>query len=259
MPVFKRYWNFMLRNKLVAILTATSTVLSTLIGTQIVMPSYTTPIVAFVTLFIGSLFVFRRQERQITSKLLSELKDFGNTFHSLTMAGSGENREIQIRFMLDRVRISDRSQKNTLQIRGNYIKTCHNLIEKWFKCYENEVEYFLKHPKSIDVENTTRLVNEFKEIVSYYLSEFINASIDFMNNVKVFPKDLKERFEPKFDTLKIKYNHFGNKFNDYIKRLNKALSYQMDGVDIISKNLKLESDKPNIDKTIVALDSIPKK
>ena len=243
MAVFQRYWNFMLRNKLVAILTAISTILSTLIGTQIVMPLYATPIVAFITLFLGSLFVFRRQEKQITSKLLSELMDFSKTFHSLTMAGSGENREIQIRFMLGRVHISSKSQKNALQIRGSHIKVCHNLIEKWFKCYRNEVEYFLKHPRLIDVENTTRLVSEFEDIVSHYLREFINASIDFMNDVEDFPKDLKDRFEPKFDTLKIKYNHFGNNFNDYIKRLNKELSYQMDGVDVISKNLELESKK----------------
>jgi len=219
------------------------------------MPSYATPIVAFVTLFIGSLFVFRRQEKQITSKLLSELEDFSNTFHSLTMAGSGENRETQIRFLLDRVQISDRSQKDTLRIRGNRIKVCHDLIEKWFKCYRDEVEYFSKNPKSINASNTTRLVNQFKEILSEYLTEVIDASIDHMNNVKIFPKDLKERFETRFGAFKIKYNHFVNQFNDYIKRLNKELSYQMEGGHIISKNLKLESDKPSIDKTIVALDS----
>ena len=207
MSVLKRYWNFMLRNKLVALLTATSTILSTLVGTQIEMPSYVTPLVAFVTLFLGSLFVFKRQERQITSKLLGELEDFSNTFYSLNMAGSGENRANQIRFMLDRVGISDRSQKEILQLRLNHIKMCHNLIEKWFKFYKNEVEYFLKHPKSIDVTTTVRLVNEFKEIVSSYLDEVIGASIDYMNKLEKFPEDIKKRFDPKFDTFKTKYNH----------------------------------------------------
>lgn len=251
MSVFKRYWNFMLRNKLVAILTATSTILSTLIGTQIAIPSYATPIVAFVTLFIGSLFVFRRQEKQITSKLLSELEDFSNTFHSLTMAGSGENREIQIRFMLNRVLASDGSHKENLQMRGIHIRECHYLIEKWFRCYKKEVEYFLKHPKSIDAENTIRLVGEFRDIVSHYLEKVINTSIDFTNDIKAFPKSLNEQFEIHFSALRSKYNHFGNKLNDYFKHLNKELSCRVDSIDVISKDLKLENLK--IDSTTVAL------
>lgn len=251
--VFKRYWNFMLRNKLVAILTATSTILSALIGTRIVMPSYVTPTVAFLTLFIGSLFVFRRQEKQITSKLLSELEDFSNTFHGLT-SGSGENREIQTRFMLNRVLISDGSQKNSLQMRGNHIRECHYLIEKWFRCHRKEVEYFLKHPKSIDAENAIRLVGEFGDIVSHYLEKVINASIDFTNDVKKFPKSLNEQFEAHFSAFKSKYNHFGNEFNDYIKHLNKELSCRVISIDVISKDLKLENLK--IDSTTVAL---PKK
>ncbi len=236
----KRYSNFMLRTSLLAILTAIASLLSTLIGTRIVLPSWTTPAVAFITLFIGSLFMFRRQESQITSRLLNELLDFSNTFHDLTMAGSGENREIQIRFVLDRVQISDRSQKDTLQMRISHIRVCHNLIEKWFRCHKDEVEYFTKNPKLIDVNNTTRLVNDFKEIVSYYLTEVTNASIDLINDVKSFPKDVVERFEAKFDAFKSKYNYFGNQFNDYIKRLNRELSYKMDGIQIISKVLEME-------------------
>lgn len=259
MSVFRRYGNFMLRNKLVAVLTATSTILSALISTQIEIPSYVTPIVAFVTLFIGSLFVFRRQEKQITAKLLSGLEDLSKKFHSLTMSGSGGDREIQIRFMFDRVSISDRSRKETLQMRLSRLKTCHNLIEKWFKCYEDEVEYFSKHPKLVDIDNAWRLVNEFKDILSHYLREVINASIDFMNDVKVFPKDLKERFETKFDAFKSKYNYFGNQFNDYIKQLNKELGYNMDTTDIISKTLELESEKREKDTTTVAINSTPKK
>jgi hypothetical protein len=184
--------------------------------------------------------MFRRQESQITSRLLNELVDFGNTFHGLTMAGSGENREVQIRFILDRVQISDRSQKDTLQMRMNRIRVCHDLIEKWFRCYKDEVEYFTKNPKLIDVNNTTRLVNDFKEIVSCYLTEVTNASIDLINDIKSFPKDLAERFETKFDAFKSKYNYLGNQFNDYIKRLNRELSYKMDGIEIISKTLEIE-------------------
>ena len=243
MSVFKRYWSFMLRTMLVAILTAISSLLTNWIGTQIVTPWWITPTVTFATLIIGSLFVFRRQEKQITSKLLSELEDFSKTFHSLTMSGSGENREIQIRFLLGRVTISDRSRKGALEMRGNHIRACHDLIEKWFKCYEDELEYFLKRPKLIDVENTTRLVNEFKEILSHYLIKVIDASIDFMNDVKIFPKHLKKGFETKFDAFKSKYNYFGNQFNDYIKRLNKELSWHMDGTKIISKDLELEFEK----------------
>lgn len=243
MPAFERYWKFMQRH-ILAILTAIASLFSTLAVTYGMIPQWVTPIVTFTTLIVGSLFVFRREEKQTASKLLNELIDFSNTFHSLTMAGSSEDRETQIRFLLDRVSISDKSQKDTLQIRVNYIKTCHNLIEKWFKCYKDEIEFFLNHPKSIDVANTIRLVNEFKEVVSNYMDNYINPSIDFINDVKSFPKDLKERFESKFDTFKIKYNHSMNQFNDYIKRLNKELSYQMDGVSIISTNLELESEKP---------------
>ncbi|MCP8316327.1 MAG: hypothetical protein H3Z51_05635, partial [archaeon] len=242
MSVFKRYVNFMLRTMLVAILTAVSSLLITFIGTQMMIPLWFNPVVTVVTLIIGSLFMFRRQEKQITSKLLDELEDFSKTFHSLTMGG-GENREMQIRFMLDRVNISDRSQKENLQMRGNHIKDCHNLIEKWFKCHRDEVEYFLKHPKSIDVDNTIRLINEFKQIVFDYKIKFIDATIDYMNDIKAFPKDLKERFETNFDALKSKYNYFGNQFNDYIKHLNKELSWHMDGIEIISKDLKLENEE----------------
>jgi hypothetical protein len=164
------------------------------------------------------------------------------------MAGSGENREIQIRFILDRVQISDGSQKETLQMRINRIRTCHDLIEKWFRCYIGKVEYFSKHPKLVDVGITSQSINEFKEILAQYMREVINASIDCINAVndaKIFPKDLKERFEEKFEAFKIKYNHSMNQFNDYIKRFNKELSYQMDTVENISKNLKLEAEKPN--------------
>lgn len=234
----------MLRTMLVAILTATSTLVSTFIVTHTESPSWITPLFSFVTLFIGSLCVFKRQEKQITTKLLGELEDFGKTFYSLTMSGSGENRDIQIRFMLDRVRISDVTQENVeLRMCGNHIKACHNLIEMWFKFYRDEVEYFSKHPKSTDVGNTIRLVSEFNKIISHYSEEIINASIDFMNATMPFPKNLKEGFETKFDTFKIKYNHFVNKFNDYIQHLNKELGCQMDSAEIISKNLKLELGK----------------
>lgn len=240
MPEIQRYGNFMSRSMLVAILTATSTLVSTFIITQTEFPSWITPLVSFVTLFIGSFYAFKRQQKQITTELLSELQNFNKTFYGLTMAGSGENREIQIRFMLERVHISDVSQKETLQMRGSHIRACHDLIEKWFKCYRDEVEYFSKHPKSIDVDNTIRLISEFKQILSHYLEEVTNASIDSMNDIKPFPENLKEGFETKFDTFKIKYNHFVNKLNDYIQRLNKELSYQMDSADIIPKKLKLE-------------------
>jgi len=254
MSVVRRYWNFMWRTMLVAILTATSSLVSTLIGTQIVLPSWVTPTVTFVTLFIGSFFAFRRKEKQITSKLISELSDFSKTFHGLTMSGSSENRNIQLRFLLDRVLISDRSQEKTLQMRGNCIKTCHNLIEKWFKHYEDKVEYFSEHPKSIEVDDTIRLVNEFEEILSHYLREVINASIDFINDVKIFPKNLKEKFETEFDAFKSKYNYFGNQFNDYIHHLSKELSCKMDSIEIISKSLQLEYEKPHTDSTTVAID-----
>lgn len=256
MSLFKRYRKFMQRNMLVAILTAISTLFSTLVSTQTTIPQWVTPAVTFATLIIGSLYVFRKREKQISLELLSELEDFTKTFLGLVMSGSGENRETQIRFSLDRVRISDITQENVeLRMRGSCIKACHDLIEKWFKFYRDEVEYFLKHPKSVDLNNSTRLVSEFTKIVSHYFEEVIDASIDFMNDTKPFPKNLKEGCEKKFKTLKIKYNHFANKYNDYIKRLNKELSQQMESADIISKDLILEPEKPTTDQSVVALDT----
>lgn len=246
----------MQRNMLVAISTAIATLFSTLVSTQTTIPQWVTPIVTFATLIIGSLYVFRKREEQISLELLSELDDFTKTFFGLTMSGSDENRETQIRFSLDRVRISDRTQENVeLRMRGNCIKTCHDLIEKWFKFYRDEVEYFLKHPKSVDLNNSTRLVSEFTKIVSHYFKEVIDVSIDFMNDIKPYPKNLKDGHEKKFKMLKIKYNHFANKYNDYTKRLNKELRTLLESVDIISKDLILEPEKPTTDQSTVAIDT----
>ena len=115
------------------------------------------------------------------------------------------------------------------------------MTEKWFRCYKDKVEYFMKNPKLIDVRITTRLVNDFEEIVSCYLTEVINASIDLINGIKSFPKDLAEGFETKFDAFKSKYNYFGNQFNDYVKVLNRELGYELGGIDIISKTLETTS------------------
>jgi len=242
MSVIKRYLNFILRTTvLLAVLTAMSSLLATFIGVMIMMPWWFSPTITIITLIVGSYIVFKSQEKQITLKLFKELEDFSKNFYGLTMGGS-ENREIQIRFILDRVNISDRSEKEVLRIRGKGIRDCHDLIEKWFECYKHEVEYFLKNPKSIDVDNTIRLISEFKNIIYHYHDKVIDATMDYVNDIKYFPKDLIERFETKFDALKSKYNYFGNQFNDYIKRLNKELSYNMDGISIISKELKIENE-----------------
>lgn len=255
MSLFKRYWGFMQRNMLVAILTAIATLLSTLVSTQTMIPQWVTPIVTFATLMIGSLYVFRKRENQISLELLRELEDFAKTFHDLTMYGSSENRETQIRFSLDRILTSDRVQENAeLRIHGICIKTCHDLIEKWFKFHNEEVEIFLEHPKSVDLNNSIRLVSEFTKIVSYYFKQVIDASIDFMNGIKSYPSNLKNGHEKKFKALKIKYNHFANKYNDYINRLNKELSKTMESADIISKDLILEPEKPTKDLSTVAID-----
>jgi len=246
----------MQRKMLVAIFTATSTLLSTLVVTQIAIPQWVTPIVTFATLIISSLYVFRKREKQTSLELLSNLEDFVKTFNGLTMSGSGENREIQIRFSLNRIRISDRVQDNAeLKTRGICIKACHDLIEMWFKFYKDEVEFFLKHPKSVDLSSSIRLISEFTKIVSHYFEEVFDTSIDFMNGIKSYPKSLKEGHEKKFKTLKIKYNHFANRYNDYIKRLNKKLSQTLESADIVSKDLIFEQEKPTEDLSKVAINA----
>ena len=245
MSTIKRYGKFMEQKHILAILTAIATWVTASVVYVLAMPQWITPMVTLTTLVVGSIFAFRKTEKQIASKLLGELEDFSKTFYSLTMAGSGENREMQIRFILDRVQISDRSQKDILQMRINRIRTCHDLIEKWFQCYIGKVEYFSKHPKLVDVGDTAQSINEFKEILAQYMKEVISASIDCINDVRIFPKGLKERLEEKFEALKIKYNHSMNQLNDYIKRFNKELGYQMDAVENISKKLNLETEKPN--------------
>lgn len=246
----------MQRNMLVAIFTAISALVSTLVSTQKIMPQWVTPIITFATLIISSLYIFRKREKQISLELLGELEDFVKTFYGLTMSGSGENREIQVRFSLDRIRISDRVQDNVeLKTRGICIKARHDLIENWFKFYRDEVEFFMKHPKSVDLSNSIRLVSEFTKIVSHYIREVVDASRDLMNGIKPYPKSLKEGHEEKFKTLKIQYNHFANIYNDYIERLKKELNRDLEKAGIMSKDLVLEHEKHTEDLSRVSIDT----
>ncbi len=63
--------------------------------------------------------------------------------------------------------------------------------------------------------------------------ECINPIIELMNSVNGLPKDEEERLE----ALRNKYNYFANQFNDYVKRCNKEMSQQLDGIENISKRL----------------------
>jgi len=62
-PVLRRYWNFLQREHILAILTVTASLVGTSITYLMAMPQWVTSMAALATFIIGSLFVFRREEK----------------------------------------------------------------------------------------------------------------------------------------------------------------------------------------------------
>jgi hypothetical protein len=243
LSIVRNYFSFLGRTSLLAILMAIAGLIS-YIATQIGLPLWIAPIVPFVTLFLGSLYMFRRQKNQTTMELLKELENFSNVFYDLALANSGENRQNQMTFILDRIDVSKLpvgDQKGVFELRSRHVRSSHETADKWFKCYRGKVECLLKNPRIINTNNTKELVDDFEGIVSYYCREVINASIDIMTDVKYVPDKDTTYFNTKLEAFKTKYNYFGNGFNSYLKRLNKELNCHLDLIEIIFQS-------PNIHK-----------
>lgn len=118
--------------------------------------------------------------------------------------------------------------KRLCNVKNEKIRKIHGT-----KAFTRNIDHSLSHPKLVDRGESTELVNEFREIVAKYMVECINPIIELMNSVNGLPKDEEERLE----ALRNKYNYFANQFNDYVKRCNKEMSQQLDGIENISKRL----------------------
>jgi hypothetical protein len=237
LSIVRTYFSFIVRTSLLAVLTAIAVLVSTYVVTQWGLPSWIPPAVSFITLFLGSLYLFVRQKNQTTVDLLKELKTFGNVFYGLALSNSTENRQNQMTFILDRVDLSKLpvgNQKEVYESRISRIRSCHETTDKWFECYKGKVECLLKNPKIVDADNTKELVIDFEKIVSYYHREVINAPIDIFTEIKFVPDKDATYFNTKLEAFKTKYNYFVNGFNDYVKRLNDKLDCHIDLIEIIS-------------------------